>query len=152
MGPGPRAELRRLAPDGAGGPAYWRVLVELLPEAESRNASEAGRALEERNWATLMALAVHGIDLPALELGAALAQAGFSPLRLARLLEAEGPTLEHELRQAVRFLASKGLGTRLRDLAALVFANPNLEIARRNVARSFYRSQRPEGANPVAGA
>lgn len=113
--PGEKAEARRMDPSGA--PVFWRQVARL-----------GIKPYEEANWmqyTRLVALltpasrdsSIHG----PLKLGAALARAGFSEQRLARLLAARGPARDEALERAIRMLSRKVEVLDLPDLAHALF-------------------------------
>ena len=141
LDPGPAAALRRGPDHGAGAAAFWKLLAKHNP---------VGAVGNEAGWASLIqAMAVltpKGRDpakKPAhdysLSMGRALYEAGFSELRLARLLAA-APDLRREV--AVRTC---------RRLATGEFSRFNLETlgdfvlfggesTDRRIARDYYRA------------
>jgi CRISPR type I-E-associated protein CasB/Cse2 len=87
------------------------------------------------------ALAVtSGLQAPRRSLGAALAEAGLSELRLTRLLRAHAGALPAEVRAVASYLASKAVPFDATDLARLVLSDggPSEERVRRGIARSYY--------------
>jgi CRISPR type I-E-associated protein CasB/Cse2 len=79
-------------------------------------------------------------------LGRTLAESGFHELRLRRLLRASGERLWDELRAAVQFLATKGVGIDWREAAELVRFDPahqpeRSSSIRRRIARAFFSVQ-----------
>ncbi len=104
LGTGPLAALRRMEPAGVLPPAFWRVLIEHVPES-LRDGPPA-----ERAWAAI----INGIALMAprphehkVHPGTALATTGYSEPRFVRLLRAEGPGAATEIRTACRWLSTK---------------------------------------------
>lgn len=138
--PGDVAALRRMPTGELATPAFWRLAGTVL---EGVLRGDGPTALErERQWATIVsALAVSaGLHSSRRSFGAALAEAGYSELRLTRLLRAHGATLPAEVRAATAFLSSKAVPFDGVDLAALVLSDggPSEEVVRRNVAKGYY--------------
>jgi CRISPR system Cascade subunit CasB len=137
--PGDVASLRRMHPGAPEPLAFWKVAATYLDEA----LAGAGPYSEsERRWAVILAAIaeLRGLHQPTRRLGHALAVAGFSEVRLARLLRARGQALADATRTAVRFLATKGEPVDLADLARLVLSDGRRdeEQVRRQIARGFY--------------
>lgn len=138
--PGDLAALRRLDPTDPSAPALWRAL--LLADVKLPGDGAARDRLERR-WAVILtALASLGdLHRPGAALGRALASAGFSELRLIRLLRAAGPALENEIATACRFLSAKAEPANTADLAKLLFSDTHdawRESERRRIAREYY--------------
>lgn len=139
ISPGEAADLRRLRAENLAAPAYWRVLSYYVAPQYERTLTED----EEYRWAVILnALAyLVGLDAANRPLGAALRDAGFSELRLVRLLRAEKDRLEDTVRNAARFLASKGQSANLAQLAELVLSEGRTSggRVRRNIARDYFQ-------------
>lgn len=139
---GDAAELRRLMPDDASAPAFWKLMAELIMPVLNLPSRGPARDDAERRWAVVLNALAHltGLDAPRRPLGDALAASGMSELRFARLLRARGDRLAIEVRIAARFLASKAETANLTDLADLVLSDGHrhAESVRRRVARSYY--------------
>lgn len=141
---GALAELRRLEPDDPASPAFWQTLIRYVEPHANAPGDEGARRGWERRWAVIlggMARLAHDPGNPA---GRALADAGFSELRLHRLLRAEDARLADELRAAVQFLAAKGVSADWRQFAELILADPGrfpdwAEGVRRRVSREYFR-------------
>ncbi len=124
-GSGEKAEARRMGDDGA--PVFWRQVSRL---GISRP--------QERDWlrfTRLIALltrasATTSIHDPARPLGAALADAGFSEPRLARLLAARGDARAEALERAIRMIARTGSRLDVVSLARAVLGQPGNGLAR----------------------
>lgn len=136
------AELRRAGPESPFSPALWKLLV-MLDITSSSGVDEAQDAYERR-WSVIfngMAITagLHSMESP---LGSALANAGFSELRLVRLLEARGDALHDAVRHMAQFLASKATPTNWIDVARLVLSthSETRESIRRSIARHYYRT------------
>jgi CRISPR system Cascade subunit CasB len=145
LSPGDVAALRRLDPDELSAPAFWKVVTAHVEPAGFLTETGAMRADAERRWAVVLtALALLGSTHRAnSRLGRALAVAGFSELRLVRLLRSRERQLGHEVRTAVRFLAAKGEPVDATDLARLVLSDgmEHADEVRRDVARAYYGAQ-----------
>ena len=152
MGTGPMAALRRLDPGGPlVEPALLRLLVQHVPDAWW-----AGAGI--RRWALVIhALALAAPDLhrgrgPADRLGRALFDAGFSELRLGRLLEASPDDLIVVVPRTVRFLVAKGRGFDPVPLARFVLGawagGVRADEQREALARDYFRAERE--ARPAA--
>lgn len=142
LSPGDRADLRRASPDDFGGPAFWKVAASHLTPAGLIAGAGSIRDRQEREWIVILSAIAHleGLHAPKRPLGAALAESGFSELRLTRLLRADGMLLLNQVRQMVHFLGSKGTSTNVADIARLVLSDTRSERARvrRSIARNFY--------------
>ncbi len=121
---GEKAEARRM--DASGAPVFWRQVARLAiaPHEEAR----------WMQFARLVALmtpssretSIHG----PVKLGAALARAGFSEQRLARLMAARGQAREEALERAIRMLARKTDTLDVPDLAGVIFWPETSRLAR----------------------
>jgi CRISPR type I-E-associated protein CasB/Cse2 len=136
LSPGDVSDLRRMdlaVPSGA----FWRLMVACVPERH-RSGDEA-----ERRWALVcqgMAwMAPHAHDASTSP-GRALASTGFSsedrPIRINRLLRAEGDAFEGLFLSACRFLASKAQPIDWRSMSFLALRQGDTE--RKQLARDFY--------------
>lgn len=141
LSPGDVASLRRMAPDDVATPAFWKLTGGVLDD-ELRGE---GPAIDtrERLWAVVVnALALtSGLHAPGRSFGGALAEAGLSELRLARLLRAHGDALPAEVRSVAAYLASKAIAFDATDLARLVLSDGGAseEPVRRGIAKAYYR-------------
>jgi len=139
---GDRAELRRISPDRPFTPALWKLLLDMgQHEAPEWISQERW----ERRWATLlMGLAfcaeLHDYNR---RLGSALAEAGYSELRLVRLLRAEGEQLEAYIRRLAQYLHSKQQPANWGEVANLLFyqSGETAEKIRLQIARSYFATQ-----------
>lgn len=140
-GPGEKAAARRM--DENGSPVFWRQVARL-----GLSPDEEPRWLRFTRLVALLTPAsatrsIHDKDRP---LGAALAEAGFSEQRLARLLAARGDARLDMLERAIRMLARKD-----RRLDVVSLARVVLRADRRWLARRYYekldRSSTTEGAD-----
>ncbi|MFC7705778.1 type I-E CRISPR-associated protein Cse2/CasB [Plastorhodobacter daqingensis] len=128
--PGEKAEARRMGP--AGSALFWRQTARL----------GIGRDHEEawRQFTRLVALmtpasrdtSVHSDKHP---LGAALAEAGLSEQRFARLLAARGPARADALERAIRMMARKVERLDVIDLARAILWPADTS----RLARSYYQ-------------
>lgn len=110
LDPGDLARLRRMDPDGPGEAAFWQLVAELkLP----------GNPERWLRFSRLIALLTPRGDPHAGKpsahdggrtLGAALAEAGFSEMRLLRLIERAPDARPEALERMVRFLGARGAG------------------------------------------
>jgi hypothetical protein len=135
--PGDRAELRRLEPGDFNRPAFWRWLVQQVPEHLRRTETA------EAHWAMLL----HGMALMApqhhqtgRQPGRALAEADFPEARLEQLLRARGPQVWPALRRLCQFLAARATPLDWVDFSSFVLAEheDRAEEQRRRIARSYY--------------
>lgn len=138
---GDLATLRRLDPDHANAPAFWRLLIG-VPE-ERRRGDEA-----ERRWALLF----HGIALMVpnhhdvgTRVGRALFVAGYSEQRLGRLLDARDVQFRALVPRLCRQLAHKGQALDWRELGRLVLAEgrdeQKAEVVRLDIARAYFGAE-----------
>lgn len=138
LGNGDVAALRRAA-SGAYAPAFWRLIIELVPESR-----RSGPVMEQR-WACVTSLLATcaGLHDPKVRAGRALAESNWSETRLVRLLEAREEQLESAIRQVGHYLASKQHRANLAELAALLVHQDGdaADSCRLAVARSYYQSE-----------
>jgi CRISPR system Cascade subunit CasB len=96
----------------------------------------------ETRWAVVVLGLAHLGDLHVGErrLGHALAEAGYSELRFARLLQADSEQLVDELPLLARFLAAKGVPADWSTAARLILSagRSDEEDTRRHLARDYY--------------
>jgi CRISPR type I-E-associated protein CasB/Cse2 len=139
-GTGDLAELRRLKPEDPGGPAFWRVVVTRL-DPELPAGGEA-RETALRRWAVILRAlaALDGLHKPGRRLGAALAEAGVSELRLNKLLRASGEPLFDQVRAVTHQLATAAAPVDLTGLARLVMSDgqPHEQAVRQTIANDYY--------------
>lgn len=139
---GDLAELRRISPDAPFTPTLWKVLLSLdLAESPHWMNQENW----ERRWATLMmgmahCAGLHDFHIP---LGRALFDAGWSELRLVRLLRSKDDALEKEVRRVAQYLASKAQPANWTDIARLLFyqSGETGESIRLGTSRSYFTAQ-----------
>ncbi len=141
--PGDLAELRRLDSRDPGSFAFWRLLVRCVEPHDPPPGNESARDAWERRWALVLSGMARLPHEKGRRPGRTLAEAGFSPLRLRRLLRASGPSLADVFQNMVRFLAAKGEALDWTVAADLVFFDPRIhperaERVRRRVARDFF--------------
>lgn len=128
--PGDKAEARRMGPEG--GALFWRLVARLeIPvrqEADWRLFTRLVALLTPASRET----SVHDADRP---LGAAMAEAGLSEQRFARLLAARGASRADGLERAVRMMARKVQGLDVTDLAGAIL----WPQATSRLARTYYQ-------------
>lgn len=138
---GERAALRRMTPGQALPLAFYGFAESQLQE---------GWIQQKDDWVALVA----GIAImsprshdPNAQLGKALAAAGYSELRLERLLHARSTTARTLLLRAARLLAAKQSACNWLDCAQLLLTRDagRREEVRMRIARSFYREQHAQG-------
>ena len=142
---GDLAALRRLDADHPDAPAFWRLLLTHVADAERHSE------VQENRWA----LVLHGLALmtqPGVSahrrearIGQVLAHVGFSELRLNRLLRARGEGFRALAPRACRFLAAKGEPIDWARFGLLLLAgegSPAAERYRREIAREYFRALR----------
>lgn len=133
------AEIRRLNTESPDRPAFWKAISACLPD--DRALSED----EERRWARVLAgmarMAPGGHD-PHARLGVTLCEAGWSELRLSKLLSAPGESASILIRRLASFLAAREMRVNWIELAALLLAThpDKVESIRRRVASDYYRT------------
>jgi len=142
LGAGDVAELRRLDPACAGGPAFWKVASGPLAD-EFDGLEDARLDARERSWAAVLrSYALLGGLLRTKEpLGRAFIDAKVQELRFERLLRARGEALEDHLRRVCHQLAAAAVPCDPADLALLVLSDGrrDRETVRRQIARDYYR-------------
>ncbi len=149
LGPGDVAELRRLRPEGALGPAFWRIVQKHL-EPAGLLSGERSNLQQEDLWVVILSGMARTPSLhnPGSPLGKSLAEAGVSELRLLRLLQARGDSLFKQVATLAGLLASKGQSFNWVELARLVLHQDSPDWTyrddarklRRKVARNYYQS------------
>jgi len=133
------AELRRMDP-ARPAPGFFKLEGAVL---DADLPAEAGRREErETRWAAVVAgLAILGeLHRPERRLGTALAEAGFTPVRFARLIRADDDSLPDQLLTLARFMAAKGVQADWTHAAWLLTSVDagSLESVRRHLARDYY--------------
>jgi CRISPR system Cascade subunit CasB len=150
IGSGSLAELRRMN-DATPPPAFWRLLLEIVPESlrpESR----------ERAWMLIIG-GMARIAHKDFRIGQALAKTEYAEPRLVRLLRASGDNLATELRAACSWLDNKGYGVDWVQLAWFIFErirdNPSFDNNKnsRNIARDYFGVlSRADAETPISEA
>ena len=135
IGPGERAELRRLDVAHPHSPAFWKVMSIWV---ESSQTPES-----ETRWAIVLSgFARMGLQLNkrGVRLGQALYNAGYSESRLLKLLRAKGPTFADTVRRLCSFLAAKAEPVDWVDLARFILTadEQKADEVRRHIARDYY--------------
>lgn len=150
--PGDLADLRRLGPTRAPGSAFWKVWMEVIEPRVPLPSDAEALADQETRWAVVIqALAtLRGLRADDIRFGDGLAHAGFSELRLEQLLRSGELALFDQIRKAAAFLAAKGQRVDPAQMAdlALATAPHHVEMARRNIARGFFRTLHSIESNP----
>jgi CRISPR system Cascade subunit CasB len=136
---GDLADLRRMDPRRPAA-AFFKLEGLVLDEVLPGDAARRGD-LEARWAAVVLGLAQLGdLHAPQARLGVALAEAGFSELRFARLLQADDERLLDELPALARFLAAKGVPADWSAAARLALSagRRDEDEIRRHLARDYY--------------
>lgn len=141
------AQLRRLRPDEAASPAFWKVVVaHLEPDGQLPEGEGPLREDLERRWAVILRgmAEMKGLHRPRRRLGTALAEAGVAEPRVLRLLRSADEVLHETLRTTVHQLATKAEPIDWTDAAFLVLTDGRSreESVRRSIARAFYARHR----------
>lgn len=131
--PGLLAALRRMNPGQPPPIAYWRFASAHLDSLDSMD-----------RWMPIVAAMAWAVPFnfaSRRRFGAALAQAGFSELRLHQLLAAQDAILIRAFLRATRFLASQDIDFDWASPAALLLTtNPQkLQHVKQDIAVSYYR-------------
>ena len=138
---GDLAQLRRISPEEPYTPALWKVLLDFVPDPWLEHGD---RDENERRWAALLMgmTMTAGLHNPAVPLGRALAEAGWSELRFARLMRNRGEKLHERVRHVASYLDSKQQEADWTDMARLLRSQHGkwAEKHRRRIARSYYRA------------
>jgi len=137
---GDLASLRRITPDQPYCAPLWRLLIGSIPDSWLEGPDFETK---EARWACVVMGMSQAPELhnPTVRLGSALAQCGWSELRLIRLLRERDTALFQQVRLVASFLSSKGQCANWEDIAALVL-NQEGDWAgrhRHRVARDYYR-------------
>lgn len=139
LGTGESATLRRRTPgELLGDPVFHRALSRIGIDLQSTGFEAAG------DWALIahvIALtARHGHSLPA---GEAMAHAGLSEARFAKLMAARDSSLRDQVAILARHLAAKQSAINWQDVAQLLRAErtgEGVDEARYRLARAYYRT------------
>lgn len=136
---GDRAALRRMDPRS---PVAAFYKVEGLALDPHLPGDAKAREDEESRWATIVMGLAHlgALHQPDQRLGLALATAGFSEMRFARLLQADAEQLIDQLSSVARFLSAKSIAVDWAGAAQLILSagRPGEENVRRHIARDYY--------------
>lgn len=130
MGPGDRAELRRLDPAAPSGRAFWSLLPgdrELSPEEETR-------------WGVVIQGMTEVAHSPSSSVGDALFSAGVSDTRFQRFIDCDPVKDIDSIRRVCGFLHSKGVAVNWVELATFILTRKTekSEIVRRRICRRYY--------------
>lgn len=147
--PGELSQMKRQAPDEPPCPAFYRLA---MPEVENYRyypSDEHSAIAFETGLMSVLAgmaedLSVFNRSKP---LGSALAEAGFSELRLYRLLKAGRESLNADVRRMVKFLSSKGVSANLAEALELILCQDDTErsrFVRRRISRDYFRNSEPK--------
>jgi CRISPR system Cascade subunit CasB len=139
---GDLAALRRLDPDRANAPDFWRLLASAVPPERIHGPED------ERRWALIihaMALMVPNHHDANARVGRALFEAGYSEQRLGRLLDARGAQFRALVPRLCRQLAHKAQPLDWRELGRLILAadrnEEKAETIRLAIARAYYGAE-----------
>lgn len=136
---GDLAALRRLDPDQPSAGAFFRLMA-LAPDNPLGGPGDRFRRWGLVAWMLAQTPARRGDRA----LGAALAEAGFSEMRMNRLLAARGDGFRAQARRMVRFLAQKAGAVPYRELGELILCEGDRETRaerlRMKIARDYWRS------------
>ena len=142
---GGRAALRRLEPEAPDAPAFWHLLLEVVPEEERRGEEREGRWAVIMNGLALMSapgVSAHRRDSGEhrTRVGTVLADVGYSDRRLTRLLRAGWPDLIPRVRRLSRLLATRGHAIDWARFGLLILAvgEESREHQRRAIARDYF--------------
>lgn len=132
---GTRAALKRFSPGQALPIEFYSFAYRYLPNGWDRN---------EDSWATivagisLMSPSAHDSHIP---YGQALAESGYSNLRLERLLQSEGQVQRTLFLRSVRFLAQKSVPFNWVEGASFILTEDQIrrELINSRIARDYYR-------------
>lgn len=130
----PRGEQASLRRGSHGSAALWRIMHDI---GEINGDAEL--------WRSFLVALVHseGHD-PQTSFGKALAKAGWSEVRLVRLLEADCDTLKVMLRRCAQYLKSKRQAANWNHARQLLFYDRNgedyAEDIRLRISRDYYRT------------
>jgi CRISPR system Cascade subunit CasB len=135
IGPGERAELRRLDVEHPYSPAFWKIMTAWVGSSHTPTS--------ETRWAiALSGFARMGppLNKRGARLGQALASADYSETRLLKLLRVKGPTFADTVRRLCSFLAAKAEPVDWVELASFILTvdEQKADEARRRIARDYY--------------
>jgi len=145
LGPGERAELRRLRPDRPTAPSFWILLSRIVERADEPPVDHANLVDWESRWAAIFRCVADLGDLhaPGRPLGTALSEAGVSSARVVRLLRSRTPALFDDVRRTGHLLATKAVQVDLGDIAEMLRHDDGdrADRVRRKVARGYYAAE-----------
>lgn len=138
LDPGPAAQLRRGPLAEVGAPAFWLLLsrfdlMTFARDLEGWAAVLQGMAILTSKGRDRGKPSAHD---PAMPVGRALSEAGFSELRLLRLLSAPGETRRDLALRACRMLARKSARIDWRQMARLILFGD--QATSRRIAEHYY--------------
>lgn len=145
IGAGPLAELRRMDVARLPPPAFWRLLLEYVPETLRPPPAEPAWALLIGGMAR-MARKDRSPHAQRIGLGAVLAETDYAEPRLVRLLRADSDALVGELRAVCMWLDTKGRAVDWTLIAELVLGRAaklrpfDADCAARQIARDYFGS------------
>lgn len=139
---GDLAELRRMSPSDTLSAAFFKVMLSCV-YSDNDSCYQSLSDGSDEEWAAFIQVAAYMAELhsPSTNLGSALARAGYSELRLFRLLRAQDETLRREVRTCSKFLASKGQVCDLVGFARLLLVKKDdaaLKV-RKAIASCYYQ-------------
>jgi len=136
VGNGGRAALRKADPSQPLPMSFYRFAAHYLPDHWENNRSA---------WICLVSslanIRAQSHDMKR-AFGAELAKAGYTELRMNKLLSAKSDMLEHQVRQISRLFQSKAINANWVDPARLLLAKDNTarEAIRQQLATDYYKS------------
>ncbi|NMB01164.1 MAG: type I-E CRISPR-associated protein Cse2/CasB [Firmicutes bacterium] len=131
---GGRAALRRFTPGGPLAIEFYRFAYRYLPAGWESSMDE---------WSTLVAgialMSPNAYD-PRVRYGTALAESGYSDLRLERLLQANGEVQRVLFLRSIRFLSQKSRPFNWTDGARFLLTRDasKREVINSSIARDYY--------------
>ncbi len=143
LGTGDLSELRRLDVEIPASPIFWQILARYVEPRDSPPANDKRRSDWEQRWSVVLTGMARLPHHSGRRLGHALVHAGFSELRMRRLLRATGTALNDLFLTTVKYLAAKGSSVDWTEAAALVLLDPETHPRhaadiRRRAARDYY--------------
>lgn len=135
---GDLAELRRMTPESPT-LAFWRVLIDYIPEKLRGNESMENKWLVILNGMAIMAPAVHSSE-PSYSVGSVFSD--FPIQRITHFLRSKGSNLTDQIRLLARLCRSKGVPVDWQILAYLLFSSEKtLEgKIKRQIAKDYVQS------------
>lgn len=141
---GDLANLRRLDVEAPAAPAFFRIVVKIVPEAAP--------AVLRRYARLLQILAFNPDALASGSFGAAMVEAGVSELRVQRLLSARGTALAQQIRLIAHRLANTGT-LPYRQIGDLLLVDDEdseyAESIRLRIARDYWRALDRAKSTPI---